>query len=327
MASDTDNNIIIETSGLTAAIATDVVRFSGSTAHFQFFKLAYGICGSASIVSSSNPLPVSFTSGVTATVGGLITVQGTAGGYPVPVSGTIIATGITGSPVFVKTFTGSQVEITGGRLYTTQDSISVYGPSGATFMPVKLVGNTGWDIGTVGDAIKVSIVGATFEATIGTSMAVFGVSGATAISVRTNGNTLAINDTNITNGLTAIYVNINNVRSDLAGISSSLGTLNTNLGTLGISVPSSLKTGRATATSSSVVQMDPTGFSCQNGIQLKAISSNTNIIYFGNTSGLVGASFGYSMDPGEGLFLKVNNTNLIYLISSSGSQVVTYVAS
>jgi hypothetical protein len=327
MASDTDNNIIIETSGLTAAIATDVVQFSGSTSHFQFFKLAYGICGTASIVSNSNPLPVAFTAGVTATVGGLITVQGTAGGYPVPVSGTIIATGITGSPVYVKTFTGSQIEVTGGRLYTTADSISVYGPSGATFVPVRLVGTTGWGIGTVGDAIKVSITGATFEATIGTSMAVFGISGATAISVRTDGNTLAINDTNITNGLTAIYVNINNVRTDLAGISSALGTLNTNLGTLGISVPSVLKTGRVTAVSASVTQMDPAGFSCQNGIQLKALSSNTNMIYFGNTSGLVGASFGYSIDPGESLFLKLNNTNTIFVSSASGNQIMTYAAS
>lgn len=327
MASDIDNNIIIETSGLTAAVATDVSRFSGATAHFQIFKLAYGACGTANIVTSGNPLPVAFTSGVTATVGGLITVQGTAGGYPVPVSGTIISTGITGSPVYVRTFPGYQVEVTGGRQFTTSDSISVYGPNGATAIAVKLVGATFWNIGTVGDALKVAITGATFEATIGTNMAVFGVSGATAISIATVGNTLAINDTNINNGLTAIYVNINNVRTDLAGISSALGTLNTNLGTLGISVPSSLKTGRITATSSSVSQMDPTGFSCQYGIQIKALSSNTNLVYFGNTSGLVGASFGYSMDPGESLFMKLNNTNLLYLISASGNQVVTYVAS
>lgn len=327
MASDIDNNIIIETSGLTAAVATDVSRFSGATAHFQIFKLAYGACGTANIVTSGNPLPVAFTSGVTATIGGLITVQGTAGGYPVPMSGTIIATGITGSPVYVRTFPGYQVEVTGGRAFTTSDSISVYGPNGATAIPVKLVGATNWNIGTVGDAIKVAITGATFEATIGTSIGIFGISGATAISVRTNGNTLAINDTNITNGLTAIYVNINNVRTDLAGICGALGTLNTNLGTLGISMPTTLKTGRVTANSSAVTQMDSSGFTCQYGIQLKALSSNTNIVYFGNTFGLAGSSFGYSMDPGESLFLKLNNTNLLYVTSASGNQVITYAAS
>lgn len=327
MASDIDDNIIIETSGLTAAVATDVIQFAGATAHFQIFKLAYGICGTANIVTSSDPLPVAFSSGLTATVSSLVTVQGTAGGYPVPVSGTIIATGLTSSPVYVKTFTGSQIEVTGGRLYTTQDSISVYGPSGATFLPVKLVGATGWNIGTEGDALKVAITGATFQATIGANMGVFGVSGATAISIKTEGNTLGINDTNITNGLTAIYVNINNVRTDLSGICAALGTLNTNLGTLGISVPTSLKTGRVTASSASVSQMDPVGFTCEYGIQVKSISSNTNTIFLGNTSGLIGASFGYSMDPGESLFLKLINTNIIYVSSSSGNQIVSYVAS
>ena len=38
MASDNDDNIVIETSGLTAAVATDVVQFAGTTAHFQLFK-------------------------------------------------------------------------------------------------------------------------------------------------------------------------------------------------------------------------------------------------------------------------------------------------
>jgi len=34
MAVDNDTNIVIETSGLTAAVATDVARFGGITAHF-----------------------------------------------------------------------------------------------------------------------------------------------------------------------------------------------------------------------------------------------------------------------------------------------------
>ena len=326
MASDTDDNIIIETSGLTAAVATDVVQFAGACAHFQLFKLAYGICGTANIVTSSDPLPVSLTNGLTATVTGPITIQGLTGGAPVNVSGTVISTGITGSPVYVRTFSGYQVEVTGGRLYTTNDSISVYGPSGATFLPVRLVGSTGWGIGTEGDALKVVVTGATFEATIGTSISVFGVSGATAVAV-TVGNTLGINDTNITNGLTAIYVNINNVRSDLAGISSALGTLNTNLGTLGISMSGTFKTGRITVGSASVIQMDASGFSCEYGINVKSLNTNTNVIYLGNTSGLVGTSFGYPLFEGEDTFLKLDNTDKIYLISGSGNQIISFTAS
>lgn len=313
MAADTDDNIIIETSGLTAAVATDVVQFSGASAHFQIFKLAYGICGAANIVTNSDPLPVSFSGGLTATVSNLMTAQGTAGGYPLPISGTIIATGITSSPVFVKTFTGSQIEITGGRLYTSSDSISVYGPSGATFLPVRLVGSTGWGIGTNGDALKVSITGATFEATIGSSMAVFGVSGATAIAIKTNGNTLAINDSAILSGMTNIYGQVVGMRTDLQA--------------LGVGRPTTLKTGRLSATSVSVGQMDAAGFTCLSGINIRALSTNTDFIYLGNTSGLVGSSFGYALDPGENVFLDVQNTNTVFAISNTGTQVITYMAS
>ena len=312
MASDNDDNIVIETSGLTAAVATDVVQFAGTTAHFQLFKLAYGICGTANIVSSSSPLPVSFSSGLTATVSTLVTVQGTAGGFPQPVSGTVIATGITGSPVYVKTFTGSQVEVTGGRLYTTADSISVYGPSGATSIPVKLVGATGWNIGTVGDAIKVNITGATFTATIPSTVLVAGISGATAVNV-TVGNTANINDTAILSGMTNIYGQVVGMRTDLQA--------------LGVGRATTFKTGKLTASSGSAGQMDTAGFSCYAGINIRALSTNTDFIYLGNTSALIGSSFGYALDPGENVFLDIQNTNTVYAISNTGTQTITYMAS
>jgi hypothetical protein len=312
MASDNDDNIVIETSGLTAAVATDVVQFAGTTAHFQLFKLAYGICGTANIVSSSSPLPVSFSSGLTAVVSTLVTVQGTAGGFPQPVSGTVIATGITGSPVYVKTFTGSQVEVTGGRLYTTADSISVYGPSGATFLPVKLVGATGWNIGTVGDALKVNITGATFEATIPSTVLVAGISGATAINV-TVGNTANINDAAILSGMTNIYGQVVGLRTDLTA--------------LGVGRATNFKTGKLSITSGSAGQMDSAGYTCFAGINIRALSTNTDFIYLGNTSALIGSSFGYALDPGENVFLDIQNTNKVYAISNTGTQTITYMAS
>lgn len=315
MASDNNENIIIETAGLTAAIATDVGQFAGITAHYQIFKAAFGITGVNTLVSSSNPLPVTVGGGLTATISGfdgLISVQGTGGGYPLPVSGTVIATGSTASPVYVKTYTGSQVEVTGGRLYTTSDSISVYGPSGATFLPVKLVGATGWNIGTVGDALKVNISGATFEATIPSTVFVSGISGATAVNV-TVGNTVGISNTDITNGITAIYGQIVGLRTDFSA--------------LGVGRPTTLKTGRVAPTSASVSQMDAAGYTCLAGINIKALSTNTDFVYVGNTSGLIGSSFGYALDPGENVFLNIQNTNTLYAISNTGTQVITYMAS
>jgi hypothetical protein len=315
MAVDNNENIIIETSGLTAAIATDVAQFAGITAHYQIFKLAYGITGVATLASSTNPLPVTVSGGLTANIAGfngLVTVQGTGGGYPLPVSGTIIATGSTASPVYVKTFTGSQIEVTGGRIYTTADSISSYGPSGATFFNVKLVGSTGWLIGTNGDALKVSITGATFEATIPATVTVAGISGATAVAV-TVGNTVGISNTDITNGITAIYGQVVGLRTDLTA--------------LGVGRPSSFKTGRVSPSSAAVSQMDISGFTCLNGINIKALSTNTDFIYVGNTSGLVGSSYGYALDPGENVFLDIQNTNTVYAISNTGTQIITYMAS
>lgn len=315
MASDNNENIIIETAGLTAAIATDVGQFAGITAHYQIFKIAYGATGVATLASSSNPLPVSVGGGLTATISGfsgLVTVQGTGGGYPLPVSGTIIATGSTGSPVYVKTFTGSQIEITGGRLYTTADSISSYGPSGSTSFFVKLVGSTGWSLGTVGDALKVSITGATFEATIPSTVLVAGISGATAVNV-TVGNTVGISNNDITNGMTAIYGQVVGLRTDFAA--------------LGVGRPTTFKTGRVAPTSAAVSQMDSSGFTCLSGINLRALSTNTDFIYVGNTSGLIGSSFGYALDPGENVFLDIQNTNKVYAISNTGTQVITYMAS
>jgi hypothetical protein len=315
MASDNNENIIIETAGLTAAIATDVGQFAGITAHYQIFKVAYGVTGVATLASSSNPLPVSVGGGLTATISGfsgLITVQGTGGGYPLPVSGTIIATGSTASPVYVKTYTGSQIEITGGRLYTTADSISTYGPSGSTSFFVKLIGSTGWNIGTVGDALKVSITGATFQATIPSTVLVAGISGATAVNV-TVGNTVWINNTDVTNGITAIYTQVVGLRTDMQA--------------LGVGRPTSFKTGRVAPTSATVSQMDSSGFTCLSGINLRALSTNTDFVYVGNTSGLVGSSFGYALDPGENVFLDIQNTNKVYAISNTGTQVITYMAS
>lgn len=327
MASDNDDNIIIETAGLTAAVATDVAQFAGITAHFQVVKVAFGIGGTADMVSSTSPLPVTVNSGLTATISGfsgLISVQGTAGGYPLPVSGTIIATGSTSSPVYVKTFSGSQVEVTGGiPLKKATDSVSVWGPSGLTYVYSNIVDSNMNAVGVSGGALKVSIVEGGFTASISLSstvgvtndgatsaLRVQGLSGGTSLPV-TVGNTLNVYLDSISSGLTAI----------LAGITA----LNVGLGTV---VPSTFKTGRISSISSgSVTQLDSAGYTCYYGINLKAISSNTDVMYYGNTSGLDGASYGYQLDPGENIFLKLSNTNTIWVKAASGTQVVVYNAS
>lgn len=315
MASDIDDNIIIETSGLTAAVATDVVRFAGATAHFQLIKLAHGICGSANIVSSASPLPVVVSGGMTATISGFtgtIQVQGAASGYPVAVSGTIIATGLSASPVYVTTPTGYRVEVTGGiPLSKNTDSVSIYGPSGSTYLYASLVDSSGNSLSITNGALNVNLVGATISAVIPSTVTVVGLSGATAVHV-TVGNTLSVDNTAIL--------------SSLAGICAGLATLNSQILSIAGSVPSSFKSGNLSVTAA-VTQMDVTGYTCSNGINLKSAATNTTLVYFGNTSGIsVGGSSVYALDPGEETFVKLNNTNKIYLISSV-STTAYYTAS
>jgi hypothetical protein len=73
--------------------------------------------------------------------------------------------------------------------------------------------------------------------------------------------------------------------------------------------------------------MDSSGYTTTAEINIKALSTNTDFVYIGNTSGLVGSSFGYALDPGESVSLNVINTNKVYAISNTGTQVITYLAS
>ena len=152
-------NIIIESAGATASVATDIAQLSGITSNFQIMKLAYGVTGSVTLVTSANPLPVTVGTTLSANITGFsgpMSIQGTVSGTAVTVTGTVLAAGITGSPVYVKTFSGSQVEVTGGRnLSKTTDAISVYGPSGSTFVYANLVDSTGAGIGVSGGALNV----------------------------------------------------------------------------------------------------------------------------------------------------------------------------
>jgi hypothetical protein len=312
---DTDNSIPIQTSGLTAFIATDYVGTAGViTGHYQMIKLAYGSAGAATTVNSSTPLPVSIAGGLTATISGftgVFSVQG-IGGAPVVVSGSVSTTGLTSSPLYVRTTSGFQVEVTGGRqISKSNDSISVYGPSGLTYIYTQLVGSTGVALSTTNGALNVNISGATINATIPSTVTVVGLSGATAVNV-TVGNTVGINDTNITNGMTAIYGQVVGLRADLGGFA--------------VTRPSSFKNGRVSATTV-VSQLDVSGFSASSGINLKALSTNTDLIFIGNTGSFVGSSSGFAMDAGDSVFLDIANTNKLFVQANSGTQVITYMAS
>lgn len=315
-----DDNVIVETAGYTYYVATDSVDFAGVTAQFQLFKLAYGPTGSAQIVDFSNGLPVNvIAGGITANLVGFCgAIEGIVGGTPVTVDGTVYVTGLSSAPAYVRTATGYQVEITGGiPLSKSVDSVQVYGPAGVTWVYANLVNNSGTQLGNSANPMFVQISGATITAVINPSVGVTnGTNGPLIIQgtctgypiPTTVGNTIGIVDTNILSGLCGIYNQL----------------LSLNLG-LATAMPSGFTTGRLSSTFPSVQQI-PTGFTCGKGISVKALSTNTDFVYIGN-NGSFSSSIGHALDPGDIVFLNIDNINKVYVLSASSTQTITYIAS
>jgi hypothetical protein len=315
--------------GATAFIGADPIYDAGGsyTYYVQYYKTVFGASGAFNAVSASNPFPVTVTNGLTATIAGItgtVTIQGTPSGTAVPVSGSVVVTGITASPVPVYTPPGCRVEVTGGRyLNKLTDNVSVFGPSGNTWIYSNMVNASGVAIGTTANPMQVSFSGITITANIaatvgvtndsaGNGLRIQGMSGGTNVPVQIQ-NTVTIDDTDILSGMTAIYTQV--------------VSLNSNLSAIGAARPSSFKTGRASSTFSSVTQVDSSGFTCQNGINIKALSTNTDFIYIGNTGAFTGSSTGYALDPGDETFLSLVNTNKVWVVAASGTQTITYMAS
>ena len=318
---DTNDSIPIQTSGITAFIATDYVGTGGITGHYQLIKLAYGVDGSATVVDSSSPLPVSVSGGLTATISGFtgtFSVQG-IGGSPVVVSGTVVATGVTYSPVYVRTPSGFQVEVTGGiPLSKTTSSVSVWGPSGNTWVYSNMVDSSGNQIGVSANPMYTIISGATISVTIdptvgvtnesGTGLRIQGFSGGLPVTVGVTGE-VNVNDADIIAGITALGATMDAVYNALS--------------VFGLVRPTSVASGLLTVTTGAT--MIGSSFACKAGVNVKALGSNTDLIYLGNT--FVGTSYGYQLEPGESVFFDVGNLSHIYAAAKSGSQILSYFAS
>jgi hypothetical protein len=100
-------------------------------------------------------------------------------------------------------------------------------------------------------------------------------------------------------------------------------TLNAALIASGAARPSVFTAGRVTATTG-VTWLLASGYTSGSGVNLKASSANTDLIYI-NSDGA--ASIGYELDPGQNVFLDVINLNKIYIRAKSSTQIISYMAS
>ena len=243
------------------------------------------------------------------------------------------------------------VNSTGGRQLTpSTDSVKVYGwDEGKSVHTMLRASNDGVTAGFSGDALKVAVTNGTFNITANVS-AVTGVTNASEPPLRIQGytasaqadpvivrgensgaleitatsalnttvtGTVAINDDELLDYLgkdldTPITNKITSIKSDtgyIKNISDNLSRGNVIAKISEISRPSDLRSGKKTATN--IVQQLHTNMQMKSGVTLKCIGNGNALV--GNYGLMNNQDAGYLLEPGESIFIEVNNLNKIYI--------------
>ena len=185
---DTNQNVTVDITGNTAAIATDYIN----SAHFQVNKLAWGDTGEANRVSWASPLPVDIrlstaTVGITGSVSGLGNFKVING-----VSSTLIVTGTTSTSYTPVQINGTIQGVTSGVLVGVTGTINVNSVTilgGSTMTLLNPIGITGGrklsyttdSILIQGSTVAVSSIPDLLQSK--DSVRVYGAAGATLIPV------------------------------------------------------------------------------------------------------------------------------------------------
>lgn len=126
---DIDQNLTIDVTGNTAAIATDFTTIGITNAHVQVTKLSFGDSSTATRVTTTSPLPVDIrasnaTVGISGSVSGngnFRIINGISGGSTVP----LIVTGTTASGTIPVQISGRVQGITSGTPVSVTGSVSI----------------------------------------------------------------------------------------------------------------------------------------------------------------------------------------------------------
>jgi len=306
------------------------------------------------------------TNGVLVGVTGIVrlnqnlSVQGITNGVLVGVTGGRILNRNTDS---VTVF--GNVGISGGLALTAgTNSISVWGSDNGNKVLSRIYASDGTTLGYSGNALNVNVVGAGITATVtinpvvgvtngnGLPLKICGsgvttdaavivqgrlaggaleVGAVTAIPVGVTG-TVTIDDTDIIDSLEStskpLITNLVSIKTNTATLSSINEKLNTGIVQSKITEivkPTKFVNGKkdltttATAISASVT--------IKIGVHVKAPLTNTDTIYIGSTTLVTTPTDGFPLEPGESIFIEIDNPNKIYARSASTGQRVTYLAS
>jgi hypothetical protein len=248
--------------------------------------------------------------------GTTLPVQLYSGGTAVGVSGDALkvafdsVTGVTFSvnvaaDIGVSNTTGTNLAISGATL---GNAVRVEGAGPAQSV---IVSATDLDIRNLTSADQVTVVGAA------------------ATAATTTANTI----TQVDNKLATINNNVTSVNSRVDTLNTSLTTLSNSVTTVGtekfiktsvnqIVPPKSLYVQNITVTGSGKPLKNIT---LQNGITIKSSNSNSSQIYVGGTSLQTSISEGYPIDPGQEIFINIENASSIYIRTQAGRSANIHV--
>ena len=259
------------------------------------------------------------------------------------------------------------INSTGGRqLAPATDSVAVYGyDQGNCVHSMLCKSDDGTTAGFSGDALKVAVtngnftINATVSATTGVTNSTqppLRIQGATAsaqadpVIVRgendgaleitatsalntTVSNTVGINDDDILDYLgrdldkpiTTFLGAIENDTDQLGLIRNDLSSGNIKATISEIERPGNIRSGSKKVTS--VASQLNTNLEMKSGVTVKCSPSSSSNILIGNLGLTTNSSNGYLLEPGESIFIEVNNLNKIYvrLSGNSGSASVYYI--
>ena len=289
-----------------------------------------------------------------------LNIHGVTNGVLVGVSGGRILSSATDSVTVY-----GNVGISGGlALSAASNSIAVWGADLGEKVLSRIYASDGTTLGYSGDALNVNIVGAGITATVsinpvvgvtngyGLPLKICGSGVTTDAAVIIQGSLsggaveigainpvpvsitgpVAIDDTDIVNSLEStskpLISNLVSVKNNTAVISTINEKLNSGVVQSKITEivkPSKLSNGVKDLTTTAAVIGNSVNLKV--GVHLKAPVTNTQTIYIGSTTLVTAGTSGFPLEPGESLFIEIDNLNKIYAKSNATGQKVAFLAS
>lgn len=289
-----------------------------------------------------------------------LNVHGVTNGVLIGVTGGRILSSATDSVTVVGT-----VGLSGGMaLSAASNSVAVWGSDLGGKVLTKLYAADGTTIGHSGDALNVNIVGAGITATIsinpvvgvtngyGLPLKVCGsgvttdaaviiqgklaggaveIGAVTAVPVSITG-AVEIDDTALIDSLEStskpLVSNLISIKNNTAVISTINERLTNNIiqsKVTEIVKPAKMINGTKDLTANAAAISSTTTIKV--GAHIKAPLTNTDTVYVGSSTLVTTPTSGFPLEPGESLFIEIDNINKIYARSDSTNQKIAYLAS